>query len=180
MKSRKIARLSPEERAVRREEIIFDREFTRNAHIKRGRSYLHSTTKVRAHKTDIFGKPYSISQYGYYHHSSARQNARYAGRPDGLMHNLPAGHVVRSNEWKREQMRLAAISAAYNTLDVGAEATGAKSSIKLPKARVTFKGKQIGTTTDSEAEATAATAPPVVKLTGKVAKPARPRTKKAD
>jgi hypothetical protein len=124
--SRKSSKLSPELRAERREEILMDRDMLRRAHLKRGRSFVHSKTQVRVFKKSAIGADYSFSQYGFYHHSSTKQNARYAGRPNGLMHNLPAGHYVRSNDWKRAQMA----------------AAGAASTIKGPKGRVMFGDKQ--------------------------------------
>lgn len=84
--NRKSSSMHPEDRRLRREEIMDKRVGMRRQHMQSGRYYVQ-------YRTTTFHK-----------RQSDRANARYAALPDGAMHNLPLGHIVRSNDWKRDQV----------------------------------------------------------------------------
>lgn len=81
----KSSKLSPEARAERREAIIMNRDMTRRAHLRSGRSYIK-------YRCTAFPNRHPI----------------YVNLPDGDMHSLPAGHYVNSNDQKRAAAALKA------------------------------------------------------------------------
>jgi hypothetical protein len=87
----KTSKLSACDRETRREEILFKRQMTRGEHRRAGRTYIKYACTAFPGRRDL------------------KQNARYAGRPDGDMHKLPVGHFVRSNAFKRAAEALKAL-----------------------------------------------------------------------